>query len=115
MLGDRRIALAGAGQTDDIENGFDHAFPDRKPAHEPLRRDEILGAHRGFWRRAGVAGRLDEDLPFGRAIGVNHIDLHEKAIELGLGQRVGALLLQRILRGQHVKGARQIMPSRRRP
>ena len=71
---------------------------------------EILGAHRGFWLRAGVAGRFDEDPAFGRAIGVDHIDLHEKAIELGLGKGVCALLLQRILRREHVKGARQIVP-----
>ena len=35
--------------------------------------------------------------------------LEEEAVELGLGQRVGTLLLQRVLRGEHVEGLLQGM------
>ena len=65
---------------------------------------------RGSRLGAGVARRLDENPAFRRAIGIGDVDLHEKAIELRLGQRIGALLLQRILRREHMERARQIVP-----
>ena len=42
--------------------------------------------------------------------GVGHVDLHQEAVELRLGQRIGTLLLQRVLRRQHVKGRRKVVP-----
>ena len=109
MLGYLRVSIARPRPADKIEHGFDHAFPDREPAHEPLGRHEVIGIHCGFCFDAGIARRLDEDPAFRRAIGISDIDLHEKAIELGLGQGIGTLLLERILRRENMKGARQIV------
>src|SRR5258708_693553 len=42
-------------------------------------------------------------------IGIGDVDLEEEAVELRLGERVGAFLLERVLRRQHVEGPRQRM------
>jgi hypothetical protein len=39
------------------------------------------------------------------------VDLHQEAVELRFGQRVGAFLLDRVLRGQHVERLGQIVGS----
>ena len=41
------------------------------------------------------------------AVGVAHVDLQQEPVELRLGQRIGALLLDRVLRRQHVERPRQ--------
>ena len=49
------------------------------------------------------------------AVGIGHVDLHQEAVELRLGQRIGALLLDRVLRGQHVeRRAERVVHARRR-
>ena len=110
LPGDREVSFARTRPADKIENGLDHTVADREPAHQPLRRHEILGRHRRFCLVARIARRLDQNPALGRAIGIGDIDLHQKAIELGLGQGIGAFLLQRILRREHMEGAGQIMP-----
>ena len=60
-------------------------------------------------KRLFRAGGLEQDAPLGVAIRIIDVDLHQKAIELGFRQRVGAFLLQRILRRQHMKRFRQIV------
>ena len=57
--------------------------------------------------------RLDQNAPLCRLIGIGHIDLHQEAIQLGFGQRIGALLLNRVLGCQHMEGTRQIVPFTR--
>jgi hypothetical protein len=52
-----------------------------------------------------VLGRgAGEDLMQLVPLGERHVELEEEAIELGLGQRVGALHLQRVLRREHQVG-----------
>jgi len=100
---------------DKIENGFDHAFPDWKPRNEPLCCMRSSATHRGFCFDAGVAVVSMRIRRSGSAIGISDIDLHEKAIELGLGQGIGTLLLKRILRSrEHERGAADRAVRRRR-
>ena len=56
-------------------------------------------------REAPVVAR--EDRSEGLAIGQLELDLHEEAVELGLGQGVGALHLDRVLRGDDGEGGSQ--------
>ena len=50
-------------------------------------------------------------LALGVAAGVVDVDFHEKAVELGLGKRIGAFELQGVLGGEHVEGLRQAAPG----
>ena len=61
------------------------------------------------------AGGLDQDAPLGVAVGIADVDLQQEAVELRLGQRIGALLLDRVLGRQHVEGLRQVVALARRP
>ncbi len=51
----------------------------------------------------GFAARLLQDPPFDGRIGKADLDVHQKAIELGFGQRVSAFLLNGVLRGHDQK------------
>jgi hypothetical protein len=35
--------------------------------------------------------------------GIGNVDLHDEAVKLRFGQRIGAFLLDRVLRGQHME------------
>ena len=71
--------------------------------------DKIFRAHGRFGLRLIAACGLQQNAPLGCAIGIEHVDLHQEAIELRFGQRIGAFLLQRVLRRQHMERARQIV------
>ena len=45
-----------------------------------------------------------KDIAFGVSVGIRHVDLYEEAVKLGLWQRIGALLFNRVLRREHVEG-----------
>ncbi len=51
------------------------------------------------------------DLQFLVRLGVADADVEHEAVELRLGQRIGALLLDGVLRGQHEERPRQIVGS----
>ena len=55
------------------------------------------------------AGRLEQHAPLGVEVGIEHVDLHQEAVELRLGEGIGALLLDRVLRREHMEGLRQIV------
>src|ERR1700730_18968268 len=61
----------------------------------------VRAEQRGGHRRCGahMMGREDATLLFGSRI--PNANLEEESIELGLGQRVGSLLLDRVLRCEH--------------
>ena len=50
------------------------------------------------------AGRLEQHPALGVAVGIVDVDLQEEAVELRLGQGIGALLLERVLGGEDVEG-----------
>ena len=74
-------------------------------AHQRLFRLDLLGRASGFENRlhlvGGCAGGAGENLAQFVGLGRTHHDLEQKAIHLRLGQRIGALELDRILRRQH--------------
>ncbi len=69
-------------------------------------------------RRLGVgflgAGGLEQDAALGVAVGIVDVDFHQEAVELRFGQRIGAFLLQRVLRREHMEGASAGRGARRR-
>ena len=56
-----------------------------------------------------------EQLALGRAVGVAERDAHQEAVELRLGQREGAELIERVLRRDDEEGLGQRRASRLRP
>ncbi|VTQ84186.1 Uncharacterised protein [Stenotrophomonas maltophilia] len=70
-------------------------------AYRSLQRDHRLGVHHLRYRVGGAAGGLFQDLPFLVFAGVIHQNVQQKTIQLCFRQRVGAGLLDRVLRGQH--------------
>ena len=80
-----------------IKNGLDDAVSDRQAAREALRAHQRLTRHHRTGTGFGIPRRLQQDAPLGIAIGVVDVDLKQKTVELGLRQRIGALLLDGIL------------------
>ena len=95
------------------EDRFDHRLADRQAPHQPLRRHQVFGGHRGL--RLGLlgAGGVEQDLPLRLAVRIVDVDLHQEAVELRFGQRIGAFLLQRVLRRQHMERRRQVVARAR--
>ena len=56
--------------------------------------------HHLFEIGLGVAGHATHDVEFLGVARILHHDVEQKAVELRFGQRVGALLLDRVLRRQ---------------
>ena len=79
-------------------------------AHDMLRCDQ---AHRASQTASAAVSSPnvvdDQHAPFRFDVGIADIDLQQETVELRFGQRIGAFLLQRILRGQHMERTRQIV------
>ncbi|MEI9887364.1 MAG: hypothetical protein WDN08_12835 [Rhizomicrobium sp.] len=54
-------------------------------------------------------GGGDQHLALGLLVGIADVDLQQEAVELRLGQGIGALLLQRVLRRQHMERLGQVV------
>ena len=48
-------------------------------------------------------------LPLGVVVRIVDVDLHQEAVELRFRQRIGAFLLDRVLRREHVERARHVV------
>ena len=99
----------GRAERTRVEDRVDDRFADRQPAHQALGAHQIFSAHRRLRPRLVGAGRVEQDVPLGLAVGIADVDLHQKAVELRFRQRIGAFLLERVLRRQHVERPRQIV------
>ena len=104
FIGRFRAAVAHQSQ-DGIEHGFAHRHrPHQRLGCQQLRRIEHPH-RRGFGRPGG----RDQHAAFAGEVGIGNLDLQEKPIQLRFGQRVGAFLLDRVLRRQHVERLGQAM------
>ncbi|MCY1366733.1 hypothetical protein D9M68_419250 [compost metagenome] len=76
--------------------------------HALLQGGEFAGGqHRGQAGEHLAAVGAGQQLALGRAVGVAQRDAHQEAVELRLGQREGAELVLRVLRGDHEEGRGQ--------
>ena len=100
---------AGARRAHQLQDRVDHRLADRQAAHQPLRRDQLFRGHRRLGARFLGAGGVEQDFALGRLVGIVDVDFHQEAVELRLGQRIGAFLLERVLRRQHVERLGQIV------
>ena len=70
-------------------------------AHQTLQPDDFLGRQHRHDVVADGAGRCAGDFELLVERGVLHVHLEHEAVLLRFGQRIGSLLLDRVLRGQH--------------
>ena len=91
---------------DDVGDVLEQAVVDAHAADRRLHRHQLLGrghAVRGPCGRGALASKpgqvVREDRLLDRGARVAHVQLEQEAIELRLGQRVGALRFDRVLRG----------------
>src|SRR5215208_5074466 len=76
-----------------------------------LSRKKFLGGENRLRMVLGGAGRGEKHSAFGIEAWIGHIDFEEETIELGLGERISSFLLDRVLRGENVKGTGEIVPN----
>ena len=104
---------AGAHQPQDR---LDHALADRQaadqapapPSGRPASAPAAALARRRRWCAISIRRSA-------ASVGIADIDLHQEAVELRFGQRIGAFLLQRVLGRQHVERRGQVVALGRRP
>ena len=103
----RRIRLFRTGRGRELHGESHEVFADRHLPDEIVEPEDIVGVEQrldGFGRLAG--GGLDDADFVGLGQVVHHHVEHE-AVELGLGQGIGALHLDRVLRGEDEERFRQ--------
>ena len=96
---------------------FENMIRHRNPAHDMLELEDCRTIDDLLHDRLHVAGHAFHDVEFLLMAGVFHHDVEKKAVELRLGQRVGALLLDRILGRQHEEWSVELvfLAARRHP
>ncbi len=92
-----------AGRTHQLQDCLDHAFRHRHAPHQRLHLDETFGIHDRIGFRFKSACGFEKNAALGRKFGIENIDLHQEAVELGFRQRIGAFLFQRVLGCQHME------------
>ena len=100
------LPVAGGGQQ--ILQIVDERVSGMDVLHQRLQLQQVGCLHHGLQVLQQVAPcRASQQAVFGGAVGVAQAEAHQKAIQLRLGQGLGAALFQRVLRGNHEKGLRQ--------
>ena len=102
--------LVDARRTDEVHRVVDHVIGHGNLSHDFLQLDDLLTRQHGTGVGIPDIGGLAHDLEFLIAIGIVDDDFEHEAVLLGLGQRIGAFLLDGVLRGQHEERRRQIVP-----
>ena len=96
-------------RTHQPQDRVDDLLAHRQAPHQMLRFDKIIRRADRLRGRFLSEGRGDNHAPLGIFIWIVDIDLQKKTVELRFGQRIGAFMLQRILRSQHMEWRGQIM------
>ena len=100
--------LGLARALDDVERVVEQAVVDFHLRDRFLHGDHVGRVHeRSPGSAGGLARIVADDFLFAGARGIAHADAHEETIELRFGQRIGAMVLDGILRGEHQKRLRQ--------
>ncbi len=86
-----------------------HLLADRQRRTSACAASSSPGASTGCARSRGAPVVASSMARSAAASGIGEVHLQQEAVELGLGQRIGALLLDRVLRRQHVERGRQRM------
>ena len=104
----QRLVFGPAG-ADQAQDQLDQLLADRHPAHQTLHANKCCTVQYPLRDGLCAGGRGDDHPPLGLERRVVDVDLHEEPVELGFRQRVGAFLLDRVLRRQDMERCRQAM------
>ncbi len=77
--------------------------------HDLLRQHQVGRRAHGDRCDLFAEGRRRQHAPLGLLVGIADVDLQQEPVELRLGQGIGAFLLQRILRRQHMERLGQVV------
>ena len=110
----RPNVLGGAGGEHEVDGVLEHAAVDVDPVGLGLQLVRSRPASSTVGGRRGGHAHALHDLDLLVRGRVAQHDLHEEAVALGLGQRVDALGLDRVLGGQHQERRRDVVGRRRR-
>jgi hypothetical protein len=100
----RGLGVVGVRVLQEAHRVVLHVPRDGHLAHQSLRRHDVLAPEHRRHLGVMIAGGAVENRVQLFAPGERHVQLEEEAVELRLGQRVGALALERVLRGEHEEG-----------
>ena len=95
----------------------DHVLGGRHPEDQILEQADLLGREHLLHLRLVPRGRRAHDLHLFLGARVSDVHHEHEPVELGLRQRIGPLLLDRVLRGEHQERLLQGIgvPARRHP
>ncbi len=112
-VGQLGVELGGCtGGHHQLHQVFLHRIGHVQAEDLPARSEDRLLAHLAFGLDLAAqrfAAGLLENAPLDGGIREADLDVHEEAVELGFGQRVGAFLLDGVLRGHHQEQRRQLV------
>ena len=97
----RDVALAHSRRARQAQRVADDVIGHGHAAHDPLELENPGPIECRRYFRLELSRGAADDLEFLLLLGIIDEGVEHEAVELGLGQRVGSLLLDRILRGQH--------------
>ena len=98
----------GRAETHQRQDRLDDAFRHRHAADQRLDFSAAPAAARSAPSRPRCRW-FPKDAALGLDFWIEDVDLHQEAVELGPRVGIGAFLLQRVLRCQHMEGRRQVM------
>ena len=103
--------FANARLAHEGERVANQVVADRHGAHELLQLADFVGREDGFDLLRLAARRAAGDFEFFVETRVRDEHFEHEAVLLRFGQRVGAFLLDRVLRGEHEKRVRHLVPD----
>ena len=93
----------------DAQRVAHHRLGHRHAPHQPLERDQVVAVHRPLEMRIDDRRRRPHDVELLVFRRVLDDDVEHEAVELRFGQRIRALELDRVLRGEHEERLGQVV------
>ncbi len=91
----------------DSQHVIDQGLLHGDALHGGLQADDIVARQHGTHAIGGGHFDIAQNFALAGGVRVADAEAHEKAVDLRLGQRVRAVVLHRVLRGDHHEGTRQ--------
>ena len=103
------VSGPGRAERTSVEDRLDHDSPTGRRRTRRCAAISSSAVMVGLRLALFGAGGVEHDPPLGVAVGIVDVDLHQEAVELRFGQRIGAFLLDRVLGREHVEGPRHVV------
>ncbi len=101
--------VPGRAERTSFRIDVDDLVGDGDLAHEALDAHQLGAGEHGVEVALVGAGRGEQHAPLGEHVGIGDVDLQQEAVELRFGKRIGAFVLERVLRREHVERRRDVV------